>query len=155
MDCQGFLSIFPAIKATEGLIWGGGSTMARKAKTAPKKPTSIDFHLIKSNSFRVVYCNGAFGGLTPRGEISMAFYNERFPLPTKVTNRLKDGVPAEEVSRESRSGILREVEVAVHMNLATAISIHEWLGNKISELRTIEAQRISEAVKGKKDDTVH
>jgi len=105
---------------------------------AEQKTPTITFNMIKSNYFRVVYAEGAWGGVTPKGDISFALYNERHALPQVTRLELKE-VPgglqaaAPEEILERKEGVVREVEVQVVMNLGSAISFHEWLGQKIKE----------------------
>jgi hypothetical protein len=62
----------------------------RKAKKrTPKPPKELVFDYIKSNLFRVIPIDGAFGGLSPNGrEIRMALFNERRPIPQKTIHPL-------------------------------------------------------------------
>ena len=92
----------------------------------------IEFDYIKSTSFRVVYADGVWGGLTPRGLIAMSFFSERHPIPKKLVHEITDeGTLGKESSRESRAGIIREVDVEVLMDLAMAKSFRSWLDEKI------------------------
>ncbi len=106
--------------------------------TEPDK-SKIDFHFEKSNLFRVVHVDGAFGGPTPQGKILVSVYSERLPLPKVITQELKpDGSLGEEVDRLSRGGIFREVEVALTMDKNVAEAIRDWLGDQIRKLDKIE-----------------
>ncbi len=97
--------------------------------------SKIDFHYEKSNIFRVVHVDGAYGGPTPQGKILVSVYSERLPLPKVMTHELApDGSLGKEVDRVSRHGIFREVEVALMMDRNVAESIKNWLGVKIEEL---------------------
>jgi hypothetical protein len=98
------------------------------------------FHYIKSNYFRVVYATGVHGGVSPKGDIEMAFFNERNPLPDQVAFsvtrtsanaedlKLGSEIPEEKVVKD---GIVREVEVEVVMNRDTARAVYDWLGERI------------------------
>ena len=98
-------------------------------------PTSIDFHYIKSNSFRVVHADGVWGGPTPRGYLTMAFYSERHPIPQKLTHELKpEGTLGDPIVRETKQGVVREVEVEVVLDLEMAKGMFEWLKEKIEAL---------------------
>ena len=98
-------------------------------------PESIDFHYIKSNGFRVVHADGAWGGLTPRGYIAMNFFSERFPIPRRLAHEIRpDGTLAQETDRDSKKGVVREVEVEVMVDLAMAKSLILWLNDKIQTL---------------------
>lgn len=106
-------------------------------------PTSIPFHYIKSNHFRVVYVSGVLGGVGPGGHIEMNVYAERRPIPRRTVHALKsDGTLGDEdrEARLSREGLVREVEVGAVMDLPTAQSLHKWLGEKIEELIRIESR---------------
>ena len=98
-------------------------------------PESIEFHYIKSNSFRVVHADGVWGGLTPRGYISMSFFSERNPIPRRITYDVTpEDMLGQETGRDSRSGFIREVEVEVMVDLDMAKSLIRWLEDKIGIL---------------------
>lgn len=106
-------------------------------------PHEISFKYIKSNLFRVVHANGAFGGLSGRGELHIGFYSERleFPDTSKVLVS-----PTGEVSHEVFEGIgkhVREIEVDVVVDIDTAKQLRAWLDNKITSVEMIikEAQK--------------
>lgn len=100
---------------------------------------SVQYNMIKSNFFRVVYADGAWGGVTPRGMIGFSFYNERQAIPKVTTVDLKSGdgvnfaTVTEEKLIEGRTGVVRELEVEVLMDVNTAVMFHKWLGEKIAE----------------------
>jgi hypothetical protein len=102
----------------------------------------ILFHYIKSSFFRVIYAEGAYGGVTPRGKLHFSLYNERPAIPrlTEV-DVAEDGVTTSGPERivETRAGIVREVETQILMDLPVAIEFHSWLGSQI-----LKAQKISE-----------
>jgi hypothetical protein len=45
----------------------------------PNDRLRIEF--VKSSHFRVIHPDGAFGGTTPRLQLFIDFYTERFPIP--------------------------------------------------------------------------
>lgn len=95
---------------------------------------TIDIHYEKSNLFRVIPVEGAYGGLTPHGKILMSVFNERWPLPKVVTHKYDGaGHLGKEVDRISREGVYREVETALLMDIETAKVIRDWLGTKIEQ----------------------
>jgi hypothetical protein len=98
----------------------------------------IRFEYLKSTFFRVVHADGAYGGPTPQlGGLCITFFSERFPIPKSATYNVNaSGQLQEEVAseRESRSGIIREAEVAVILDLVGAKSLVSWLADKISEI---------------------
>jgi len=104
----------------------------------------VRFHFIKSNFYRVIHVDGAYGGLTPRGGIFFALYSERVPIPQitvhKITNDTTLGEEIQE-ERQAKDGIVREVETGIAMDLAAAEGFHKWLGERISELRRAMSEK--------------
>lgn len=109
-------------------------------------PDKLRIEYIKSSCFRVVRADGAIGGTSPRLELFITFYSERFPIPkVLVYQATPDGAPGEELSseRESKAGIIREAEVAITMDLPTAKSFASWLNDKIVELEKTRERILS------------
>lgn len=80
---------------------------------------------------------GSLGGMTPKGDIFVSFYSERFPLPRTIVCELSaDGTLGPEI-RSERLGearnVVREVEVALHLDLDVAKGIAAWLQKKVEE----------------------
>jgi len=106
-------------------------------ESRPAQQDIITFHYIKSNFFRVIYADGAFGGINPQGLIRMALYNERTPIPqTTVQPVTPEGRLGDELidRRTAREGFVREVEVDVLLNINTAKSLIVWLQDKVKVL---------------------
>lgn len=102
---------------------------------APKQPVTF----IKSGQFRVIYVEGAYGGLSPRGRISFALYNERTPIP-RVTEVGPDANGKfEEILTDSKSGIVREVEAQVTMGIEEAAELARWLAERVVIARELLA----------------
>ena len=105
------------------------------ASQLSKVPAAVDFHFIKAAHFRVVHVDGVWGGVTPSQNIAVGFFSERLPIPTIVQHQLTDGGKlGEEIARESKTGIVREMEVELVMNKATAARFLEWFKTKVEEL---------------------
>lgn len=120
---------------------GGGEAAAVPAEGEKKTIDQVRFHYIKSNSFRVIHADGAFGGLSPRGGIHMALYNERLPIPRETVHEVTpEGKLGKEIrpERVAREGIVREVEVGVVMSIDTTRSLIEWLTRKVEEAEKLE-----------------
>ena len=60
----------------------------------------IRFHFIKAEQFRNIHVDGAHGGVTPKGLIQVAIYNERVPIPREVVHTVsEDGHLGDDVRR--------------------------------------------------------
>jgi hypothetical protein len=104
------------------------------ADTKSGPPSEVQFHLIKSNCFRVIYADGVLGGMAPNLNLQMSLYNTRAALPQLMINTVNpDGTLGEERVKErvGRDGFVREVEAEVIMDLDFAQALHKWLGEKI------------------------
>ena len=98
----------------------------------------VKFTFVRSPLFRVVHSNGAWGGITPRLELSVTFYSERFPPPQHVTYEVTpDGQLGAEIERDVTEGVRRESEVEVMMSMQEARNLHQWLGARIEEFQRI------------------
>ncbi len=102
----------------------------------PKIVRALELHWQKSNFFRVIHADGAYGGFTPDQYIHFAFYNERRSIPRRTRVLIsEEGSPATEEITDINRGAEREVEVDVVMDLETAMNFHGWLGESIDGLR--------------------
>ncbi|MCH8274452.1 MAG: hypothetical protein IH851_06665 [Armatimonadetes bacterium] len=112
--------------------------MPKQRSKQPKKKaeSQIRFHHIKSNLYREVHAEGAWGGVTPSLKLHFSFYSQRNPIPQQTVHELKDGALGKEILelRVSKEGVIREVEVGVFMDLSAAKVFHKWLSEKIKEL---------------------
>lgn len=113
-------------------------------------PQEITFHYIKSNHFRIVHADGAWGGITPRGLLQINLYSERQPIPKQTVYPLEGEKLGTELldRRQSRDGPVREMEVGAMIDLNTARSLRNWLDEKIAELE----KGLEQHVKGSSDD---
>src|SRR5262245_55399559 len=117
--------------------------MAKRSKT-PKLPKEVEFDFIKSNFFRVIRADGAFGGLAPNGVLHMALYSERHPIPTKTVHKIDAGKLGPELRerRQTRKAIVREVEIDVAMDIQQAIVLRNWLDEKITQFQQMIGSNI-------------
>ena len=103
-----------------------------------KSINQINFIYKFSEDYNPKYVNGAYGGVSPTGEIVANFYLERMPIPKKVEQEVtKDGKLGDEIRTEPEShghNMIRFVETGVVFNLRHAKEFHAWLGTKIGEL---------------------
>lgn len=121
---------------------------------ASKESQELKFDYVKSHYFRVIHADGVWGGVSPRGNIHMSFYNERTALPdvSKLTLTGEGQIPKPEQYKAS-SAIVREFEADVILDLATARSLSTWLNDKIKLLEDLvrEAKKVQQQAKQKAD----
>lgn len=105
------------------------------------KPEKIKFKYIFKDDYNPKYVNGAFGGISPQGEIVLNFYLERVALPRSQTYSVKEGMVLSEITEEREPGdhgtsVVRFVENGIVLDLAHAEDIHRWLGEHIKSLKS-------------------
>ena len=109
------------------------------------KNPEFKFKYIFTYDYNPVYVNGAHGGVTPRGELVVNFYQERQPLPNAVTHELNpNGTIGKEVAVEPgdlNKSLVRFVSNGVVLTHQTARELHYWLGEKIKEMEAMELAR--------------
>lgn len=104
----------------------------------------IAFDYVKAPDFRVVWADGALGGVTPNGHIHFALYAERQAIPRRqvfVMEEGKDGMVTlgqEQLDKQiSRGSVVREMGCDVMMSIQAAENLANWLTDKVAELKKI------------------
>lgn len=115
-------------------------------------PPHVRFHYIKSNYFRVLHADGAFGGFTPQGNIFFSLYSERAALPDVTVQAMEAHNLGKELleHRQGSQGVTRELEVGVTMNLPVAKSLLEWLKERIEIAEKVQSDLSIHESAGKK-----
>jgi hypothetical protein len=106
---------------------------------SPAKPSTITFFFEKTGSFQTSHADGVFGSVTPSGQVFLAFYVERSPIPkTMVCPISADGTIGEPSEFTGKQGIFREVQSAVVLspNALNDLKTHiEKLQNILKDLK--------------------
>lgn len=74
---------------------------------------NLTFFLEKTSSFQTYHVDGVFGNLTPAGEIFLAFYLERAPIPKTIVCQIQANGDLGEPTFAGKQGIYREVQSAI------------------------------------------
>ncbi|ATP19772.1 hypothetical protein [Sphingobium yanoikuyae] len=100
----------------------------------------MKFHYIKAPQYSEFPMHGVFGGVTTNGQISMAIFSERIPLPKVLTNELtpvEDDPGAYQLTSEKREGldgVVRFVHNNYYFDLNMAKALRDWLDDKIGTI---------------------
>lgn len=104
---------------------------------------TIKYKYIFDNDYNPVYINGAHGGINYQGEIVANFYFERFGLPNSLTQEVTPdgnlGAVTESNPKDLDQSHVRVVQNGIIMNLNTAKTIHQWLGQHIASLEKLQS----------------
>ena len=108
--------------------------------------SKIEFHNKITSNYREVHIDGAYGGITPRNYINLSFYSERFPIPKSSTYEVGESGSIGKLianSQDSKTGIIREYEFGVYMDIRTALEIGRFLLDRVNELNKINNPEIT------------
>ncbi len=101
----------------------------------------VKFKYIFNDDYNPVYVNGAHGGVNSQGEIIVNFYLERMGLPNSQTNAItSEGKLGDVIASDPKDlnqSHIRFIRNGIIMNLQTAITIHNWLGQHIETLKKL------------------
>lgn len=96
----------------------------------------ITFQFEKDPEYRIITANGAWGGITPRGELKFDLFFEHVDLPEEITYMATPDGLGPEISRTPNPApITREALIGVVMTPENAENLGRWLLEKTSVLR--------------------
>ncbi len=106
---------------------------------------AVRFYYERSPLMRTIHVDGIFGGVTPHGMIEILPFLETTRIPTSVAHQLSpDGRLGAELMDQRQienTGIVRELEVRLVLNLDTAKSFKQWLEEKIKVLEALQTDK--------------
>jgi hypothetical protein len=108
-------------------------------------PPKLAINFLKSAYFRVVHASGVWYGGDGQGNLHLTFFNERNPIPKTVVLDINEHgmVVGEDLSkRDTKQGIVREMEVDVIFSFDAAMEFHKTLGEN---LKAIQEQKGNKA----------
>ena len=126
-----------------------------KAAKSPE-PQRVALEYIKSNLFRVIHADGAIGGVTPAGNIHVAFYSERPAIPRMTVHlRADDGTLGAPIPDQtvSRAGFIREMDIDIVFNRELVPKLIEWLlkAKTQAEQHVAQVKQLQRNKQGSKD----
>jgi hypothetical protein len=106
------------------------------------QPTQeVVFDYIKGEFFRVIHADGMIGGPTPQGNLHIAFFSERPPIPKRTVQTVTAlgalGAPVPEKMVVRDCTVVREMDVDVMMTFQVAEQFHQWLGQTLDEMKKL------------------
>ncbi len=86
---------------------------------------------------RILPVNGCYGGLGPRGELIINFFEETFPLPKTVTHEvIADGTLGKQKTVEIEGGnLVRHVQASIAVSIEHAESIGKWMLKNVEDFK--------------------
>lgn len=123
-----------------------------KSQSSAKSAIELPVHFIKSNFFRVVHSGGAWFGGDGHGNLHLTFFNERTAIPKSVILSVDEkGNVLAESHRDSKQGIVREMEVDVVFTFKDAVAFYHALGENIKSVQENQKKSNEDKVKEVKE----
>ena len=107
------------------------------------KSETITIHNNKSAQYREIHSDGASLGITPTGSFYLNFFSQRNAIPKGTIFELtKTGQLGKLISLtpDSKTGVIREHEIGIYMDLQTCENLKELLEQKIREFQKLKKQ---------------
>lgn len=114
---------------------------SKKGGNGGEDRKKLEVHYLKMPCYRTYHVDGAFGGIAPNGNLYMELFVERLPTPQVIKHKITPEGLGEEVERQGKQGIIREVEAGVVMNMEVAKVLRSWLDGKINEFESRMKQK--------------
>ena len=96
----------------------------------------ITFQFERDPEYRVITTNGAWGGITPRGEMKFDLFFEHIDLPEEITYlATPDGLGPEVKRSPSPAPISRVAMAGVVMTPENAENLGRWLIEKVAQFK--------------------
>jgi hypothetical protein len=101
----------------------------------------LTFKYVRSSEYRVVAVNGAHGGITGRGDFRIDLFLESGAIPTTITHSLTPDGLGPEIGRDPPPpDIVRELQVAVVLQLDQAKSLAHWILENLRQFEALKGQ---------------
>ena len=112
--------------------------------TKGASPNEVAVDYLKAPDFRIVWADGAVGGITPNAIIHFALYAERLAIPRRQVFKIervdqKIGQLGAEILEKqiSRGSIVREMSCDVFISPKTAENLAAWLLARVAEIKKV------------------
>ncbi len=87
----------------------------------------LEFRYQKSPQFRIIHCDGAYGGFTPKGLFGLSLYAERAQLPDKTVLNMNEQGNLTERHEPAKRDVIRQVEATVLLSADQAETLGRWI----------------------------
>lgn len=95
--------------------------------------TEIRFVYLTPENYKLHYVNGAYGGITPRGDMLCNFFFEYRSLPKVEKATLRGDRLISTETNESEQEMIRDLKVGVIMTPKEAKNLADWIYSKLKE----------------------
>jgi hypothetical protein len=113
--------------------------MADEKKTDSDAPNQMQIYYQRARHYRTIHADGAQLGLTPRAAIQFTLYSDQKPMPEFVLHEITpEGNLGKVLEEVVKSGVIREVEVNVVMDVNVATSFVNVLQGLLAQVKSLQ-----------------
>jgi hypothetical protein len=94
----------------------------------------VKFVFKKSEGYQTHYVNGAFGGITPRGDVLCHLFFEHRDLPAEEEMTFEEGELKPQEKDLADIEIIRDLKVGIIMTPEQAENLANWLLSRVDEI---------------------
>ena len=95
----------------------------------------VKFVFKKSEGYQIHYVNGAFGGITPRGDVLYHLFFEHRDLPTEEEMTIEEDKKLKPQEKDLADiEIIRDLKVGIIMTPEQAENLANWLLSRVDEI---------------------
>ncbi|GEM_PF-333177 len=118
------------------------------------KDKQVKFVFKYDPDYRLIPCNGVWGGMTTRGDLKLDFMVESQATPDYVVHVIdvEAGELGKEIEREPPKHFIRELQVGILMSPDTAVAFADWLNGKLKEIEKLSGKNNSEGALSESKD---
>jgi hypothetical protein len=110
---------------------------------------AVTYKYERHPDYRIVYANGAVGGVTPRGEIMYDLFIEFVGVPEETVHSVTPEGLGPEIGRTPESPpFTRQSQIGVVMTPGQAKSFGYWLINQVENMERKKGERESRGGEG-------
>lgn len=103
-------------------------------ETEQEPHKKVKFVFRKSEGYQIHYVNGAFGGITPRGDVLYHLFFEHRDLPGEEELTLEEGKLKPQEKDLPDLEIIRDLKVGIIMTPEQAENLANWLLIRVDEI---------------------
>ena len=105
------------------------------------KTRKITIKYIQATDYKIIAANGAYGGVTPKGDIMMNLFVEHATVPESVTHDVVEGKLGPQVATDKGGSMFtRDLQIGVVMSADQAEQIAVWLHGKAEEVKKLKKE---------------
>ncbi len=106
-----------------------------------KRSREVEFFFEFDKNYRIVATNGAWGGITPRGDIHVDFFVERQGIPESVKQTIsEEGALGGITETKPGKRLVRTLQVGVLITVEEAQNLVKFLTDRIKQIEEIKSK---------------